>query len=312
MQKPTLEHDDDSSEVPTARETSELYVTARKASHCSGLPTASTWHYALLLGRQHYDPYARASCRRICHKIMKRLPQEMRDIIYENLLSGERQHVFASSADTNIQWDAHYFETGYVGTRMLRELIEYRYRSIEIHFDQDMVSLGRFLCDYVDGVGVPRGQLIKKISIMLNQKDISTSIVRLADCVPSFVPRKRLLKSLEHLFLLRRGASIRFYLSPSNYRAQGPENILEGSDFQEDLLQLIILPIFAILRRLKGARYSIATGVAGMDGRAWPSDATMYHLEDSQSVSTRPSLSIRGDLDLVWRQVQPISKPKLG
>lgn len=107
-----------------------------------------------------------ASYRSICEDIMTRMPQELRDLLYEYVLSEEDRHVPATFVDLSVMnaqfadmssVNPHYFEPEYVGRAMMRELVEYRYSTAEIWFNQEITALGPFLRSTKDYMSVRRG-----------------------------------------------------------------------------------------------------------------------------------------------------------
>jgi hypothetical protein len=155
------------------------------------------------------------TCRDLCEGMITTLPRELRDIIYEYILCDTLYKDVAVSTNepASSQAGLDYWQVEKVADTAWKELFEAWYRSVRIHMGEDLGYIERFLSLNVARLGIPRHHLITKISITFNQRDVVFLEKPLGGDVTR-VPtsRARILERLEHLFLLKRGASIHLYV----------------------------------------------------------------------------------------------------
>ncbi len=253
----------------------------------------------------HAERYAKASCYHLCQNVRNRLPRELRDIVYDYLLCDEKRDVSAVGGGNDCEpihakIRFHFWGPEYVGLPMLTELLETWYKSTRLHLGLDIGFLDDFLMEKVDFIDVPRHQLLSKILITLDQRDLVSYRNKVVeDRFKAFSPYARLLERLEALFLLREGASIHIHpYRPITGFIRRPS--LQDVDVPKRVLIDITTPIFDTLRRLKNAGYSITAVMSDDPIPQW--SYQLWNLEiDNGIVSDGVYYHPEGETALVWR-----------
>lgn len=253
---------------------------------------------------KHFESYAKASCLHLCSRVYERLPRELRDMVYQNLLLTTARNVPASPACEPIYSSPreHFWRVEYVGKVTIAELLEIWYRSTRLHLGLDIGFLERFLSERVDYLDVPRNQLVSKISVTLDHRDILSCVNNQEDCKTTSSPRKRLLERLGYLFQMKEGASIHFYAYRPNYQTQMLFSLSAVASYHQSLLKDTTSPIFDSIHRLKDCGYSIAAAVSDGAAILWPQDHQLYHLQVGRDLGSDESYFYpNSDVNMIWR-----------
>jgi hypothetical protein len=117
-----------------------------------------------------------SACRNLCEQVIATLPRELRDIIYEHILSQEVWDVAAlpTSEPTSAKTGPHYWQVEKVGNATLREILEVWYRLVRFHIGQDLGYLKRFLTSKAASLDTSRQLLVTNISIAFDSRDVET------------------------------------------------------------------------------------------------------------------------------------------
>lgn len=252
---------------------------------------------------RHFDTYGKASCRQLSQTVYETLPRELRDMVYDNILSDETRNVLASPTcdPFHAEHRAHYWRTEYVGREVLVELLEVWYRYVRFHIGMDIGFLESFLSAKVTYLNIPRCHLISKISIKLDRRDFPTISSRPKDDASALSPQKRLLERLGFLFQLKEGASIHIYANRPWTWTYADEGSFGPADFK-NLMWKITTPIFSILRRFKDSGYSVEIAVEDIAPFRWPQGHQLYVLENNREIALDDDYFYpKGYEDLVWR-----------
>jgi len=147
------------------------------------------------------EPQAQESCRKLCGRIYRLLPRELRDNIYyfvyahETIYVGpEYFHYTTHPCETDR--DAHYWDAGYVGKEVQRELIQSWYQNTLFYF-YDKRNNNEVVRKFLDmdrwQLAIKPGNFIRKVRLELD-----------ADNVHEHVPMPRIsgVQPLQHLHLL--------------------------------------------------------------------------------------------------------------
>ncbi|KAI4709350.1 hypothetical protein J4E89_006099 [Alternaria sp. Ai002NY15] len=215
------------------------------------------------------------ACRELCDNVIATLPRELRDMIYEYVLSSVVRDVAAlpTSEPTSSKSGPRYWQAENVGDATSKEILEVWYRLVRFHFGQDLGYLERFLSSQPAPLDTTRQLLVTKISIAFDLRDVGTHMQPSGGgVVRDSASRTRMLERLEHLFLLKEGASIHVYvIVPHNYTtlARTPDRYA----YQE--------------RKVLPAGYGLSTGI--MLSSTWPNNGSLY-----DSVSEKSTNDTRG------------------
>ena len=338
LRAPDVSFDDDGKkrldDAPSAQEVARLYKRACESVFCDDftqtnkstnkkqsahkrvrLSVPKAQRAVIVSWMDHFEAYGKASCRRLCQTMHDRLPRELRDIVYESLISGSMRDVSAAGGSDcepiHTKNQAHYWRPEYAGKQMITELLETWYQSTRLHLGLDIGFLETFLFEKVDFLDIPRHRVISQISITLDRRDLVSCRHEIQNEgeVKTFSPHKRLLGRLEALFLLREGASIHIYPYRPNTWTEGPDSPITHNP-QKRLLQDITTPIFDTLRRLKHAGYVIAVAIGDKPLYTWSPHVQFYHLEVCKGDESDDNyIHPQGEAELVWRTgVLPIQR----
>jgi hypothetical protein len=192
------------------------------------------------------------------------LPRELRDIIYEYILCDTLCKDVAASTNepASPQAGLDHWHVEKVGDTASKELLEVRYRPARFYMGEHLECIERFLSSNVARLGIPRCHLITKISITFKQRDVVSCKNPLGEQFSDIsTSRPRLLERLEHLFLLKRGASIHLYVIIGRM-AYCHARILELSMRHErKVLRKVTTAMSNVLSRLSAEGYCLATGI---------------------------------------------------
>lgn len=216
---------------------------------------------------KHFETYGKASCRFLCQRIATDLPRELRDMIYDHILEDEPRNVYATTCvePTYSSTSAHYWRKEYVGEAMLRELLQNWYAVVRVHIGLDLRFLGLFLTSKVPFVNESRYCLVRKISITLDNRDVtSCSLSGFDGSLKSMLPVNSSLMQLNQLTRLAPGSSIHIYAYHRRNRVYIDARYLGA--YRERLLRDLAMRLFDQFCQLKRMGYSVSLGIK--DGRA--------------------------------------------
>lgn len=120
----------------------EREIDEKKVLYKAGHELRTTRH-ALRAAKYKFDDIiskqAKRECRLLCEKVYEKLPQELRDMIYESIIADHNATFFhGKNGTTSIANGTsrlqHCFELGYIGTGMYRDMVA-RMGSIGSRFD---------------------------------------------------------------------------------------------------------------------------------------------------------------------------------
>jgi len=242
------------------------------------------------------------ACRELCENAIATLPRELRDMIYEYVLSSEVRDVAAlpTSEPTSSKVGPHYWKAEKVGDATSKELLEVWYRLVRFHVGQDLGYLKRFLSSQPAPLDTTRQLLVTKISIAFDLRDVGTHMQPSGGgVVRDSASRTRMLERLEHLFLLKEGASIHVYvIVPHSYTilARTPDRY---AYHEKKVLREVTTTIADVLSRLAAAGYGLSTGI--MLSSTWPNKGSLYDSVSEKSTNdTRSCFSTGHGSNLVW------------
>ena len=242
------------------------------------------------------------ACRNLCENVIATLPRELRDMIYEYVLSSVVRDVAAlpTSEPTCSKSGPRYWQAEKVGDATSKEILEVWYRLVRFHIGQDLGYLERFLSSQPAPLDTTRQLLVTKISIAFDLRDVGTHMQPLGGgVVRDSASRTRMLERLEHLFLLKEGASIHVYvIVPHNYTilARTPDRY---AYHERKVLREVTATIADVLSRLAAAGYGLSTGI--MLSSAWPNKGSLYDSVSEKSTNdTRSCFSTGHGSNLVW------------
>lgn len=216
------------------------------------------------------DKRLKDQCLSLCLAVQKRLPRELRDLIFGYLLleDGVHARLFHYYNTLDPKAPRHYWNEEFTGHDMLRELTESWYRSVRFDLDRSLDFLPHLLAQVDNTLKCTRQQLIGKASFKILQCDLDKWPAADANGIPS--PQSLLLKNMEYIFLLRPGARIYIILeSPLPWFSES-KNLQER---QAQFLNRVLDIMFPTLERLQKAGYALAlcidpgSNVRFMDGQ---------------------------------------------
>jgi len=232
------------------------------------------------------DNNQNTTCRDLCERMITTLPRGLRDIIYEYILCDKfyKNVVVSTNEPASSQAGLDYWQVEKVADTTLKELLEAWYRSVRFHVGEDLGYIERFLSLNVARLGISRHHLITKISITFNQRDVVFLKKKKKHPPPlggdvTRVPtsRARLLERLEHLFLLKRGASIHLYAIIGCRYTRRMMIIDDRSPHAErKVLRQVTTVMSDVLSRLSAEGYRLATGIQLSSRR--PHKSSLYDL----------------------------------
>lgn len=235
--------------------------------------------------------FAQQDCRKLCDKIYQVFPREIRDIVYDHIHSKReiclvaRVYSFwgedSSDCITYVQSKSEYhLRTGstkpvedhlwrkeYMGEKVMRELVEYYFRSVCFRFEDGWDFVQKFRVTDQWNLGWVPGEFVTNIQVSVDcsahvyetwpavQEDRwahngwnanpfgggDTSERRL-DPVEPRCPKSELLVVLESLFSFRRGTKVTLNLRCSRFDRESPS--------PEGIFEAMTPIIFPTLRRL--------------------------------------------------------------
>ena len=196
---------------------------------------------------QELRKYARKSCRELCDKACTTFPRELRDDIYEYLVSGHHQQ------------SPHLFKIGFVGSSFLRELAEHIYRTKVFTFSNDHDSFATWI-EETDSQGIKRSELVRKVKIWIMEYDLwgTYSIPRSRDGYGHKIKEnlEKLQGALGSLFSLRKGSQILIRVVVNKAGRDG----WTRNDSQRDQAFVKMLhTMFPFFNSLRDAGYSVTT-----------------------------------------------------
>jgi hypothetical protein len=170
------------------------------------------------------EQLAQSECLNLTHRVMSKLPRELRDMIYSHLSTRsheliEREH-FRTTMDplTRLysynfdRWKAqhfpeHYWSTPYVPETFYQELVENYYRTSTFHFSSDPGVMKRFLTNYELCMGILPVSLVSNIEIALNAVSHDRGSFR---AYMFGIPKspERMKEALEGIWELKHGARV--------------------------------------------------------------------------------------------------------
>jgi hypothetical protein len=207
------------------------------------------------------------------------LPRQLRDIIYEYILCDTLYKDVAASTNepASSQAGLDHWHVEKVGDTASKELLEVWYRPARFHMGEHLEYIERFLSSNVARLGIPRRHFITNIGITFKQRDVVSCKKPLGEQFSDIcTSRPRLLERLEHLFLLKRGASIHLYVIICRM-AYCHARILELSTRHErKVLRKVTTAMSNVLSRLSAEGYCLATGIHFPSGR--PDKYPLYDL----------------------------------
>lgn len=210
-------------------------------------------------------------------------------MIYEYVLSSEARDVAAlpTSKPTSSKAGPRYWQAERVGNAASKEILEVWYHLVRFHIGQDLGNLKRFLSSQAASLDTSRQLLVTNISIAFDLRDVGTHMQSSGGGVVSdSSSRTRMLERLEHLFLLKQGASVHVYVivpHSCTILARTPDRY---AYHERKLLREVTTTIADVLSRLAVAGYGFSTGI--MLSSRWPNDGSLY-----QSVSKRSTNDTR-------------------
>lgn len=245
------------------------------------------------------------SCRDLCERMIDALPRELRDMIYEYVLSDTicRNVAASTNEPTSSQAGPHYWHVEIIGATASKELLGVWYCSVRFHMGEDLGFIERFLSSNVICLDTPRHRFITKISITFNQRDVGSCRKSLeGEAANVSMLRTRLLERLEHLFLLRRGASIHVYVVVGCRDTRRAMMADRSSRHEKKVLRDVTTVMSDVLSRLSADGYRLATGIHLSSSR--PNKDTLYDLCPGDSSVDRGDYFVTGDESgLIWRYV---------
>jgi hypothetical protein len=243
-----------------------------------------------------------SACRNLCEQVIATLPRELRDIIYEHILSQEVWDVAAlpTSEPTSAKTGPHYWQVEKVGNATLNEILEVWYRLVRFHIGQDLGYLKRFLTSKAASLDTSRQLLVTNISIAFDSRDVETHMQPTGGgVVRDSSSRTRMLERLEHLFLLKEGASIHIYvIVPHSYTllAEAPTRY---AHHERKVLREATTAISNVLIRLATTGYSLSTAI--MLASRWPNNGSLYDMVSERSKRDARSCFVTGNgSNLMW------------
>jgi len=243
-----------------------------------------------------------STCRKLCENVIATLPRELRDMIYENILSSITRDVAAlpTSEPTSSKSGPRYWQAEKVGDATSKEMLEVWYRLVRFHIGQDLGYLKRFLSSQPAPLDKTRQLLVTNISIAFDLRDVGPHMQPSGGgVVRDSASRTRMLERLEHLFLLKEGASIHVYvIVPHSYTilARTPDRY---AYHERKVLREVTTTIADLLSRLAAAGYGLSTGI--MLSSRWPNNGSLYDSVSERSTNdTRSCFSSGHGSNLVW------------
>ncbi|KAF1850259.1 uncharacterized protein K460DRAFT_269872, partial [Cucurbitaria berberidis CBS 394.84] len=182
---------------------------------------------------------ARRECRPLCEKMHAKLPQELRDIICESIISdhnatffhGENHETTVANGTSPLQ---HCFEPAYTGKGMHKDMVVSLGRlGSRFDFRGHHELLGTVFEQYLVEFGLDLATTIKRIGLLVTERDLKT--------------RETMFERLENLFKLSPGTAMYIFIET------GDKTLPQVKRQFRRVLRVL----FPLLHRLKDAGYLI-------------------------------------------------------
>ncbi|KAH8722995.1 hypothetical protein GQ44DRAFT_711175 [Phaeosphaeriaceae sp. PMI808] len=142
---------------------------------------------------------AQASCQRICKSLYSKLPRELRDTIYEDIVEPDNvyagiQYLENRGNPSEESRDAHYWDTKYVGETVRVELIQTWYRVSMFYFwdrKKNDEIIDKFFSFDRWGMGLKPHEYLSRVRFDLGDEILHNGSCRSAyggECVPKEYP----------------------------------------------------------------------------------------------------------------------------
>jgi hypothetical protein len=183
---------------------------------------------------------AKRTCRPLCEKMHEKLPRELRDMVYKDVITDNGNATFfcgedSTAAYTNGQLALHHcFDPAYTGTGMHKDMIqELCRRGVRFDFRGRHDMLSKVMQQYESELGLNLADMVKDVGITISE-----------DCLRF---RERMLERLEALFKFSNGTTIYVFVE-----AAGNTQSQMVHSFRR-----ILRATFNLLERLKTAGYAL-------------------------------------------------------
>jgi hypothetical protein len=172
---------------------------------------------------------------------------------------------------------------------------------------QDLGYLNRFLSSNAACLDQPRHHFITKISITFDERDVSSCRKPLdGELIKVSTSRARLLERLEHLFLLKHGASIHIYVTVP-FKFSRHANLDRYPGFERKVLREVVSVMSDTLSRLRAAGYNLATGLTVSSRR--PENDSLYDLLSGNApIDGHSHFVNEDDSGSIWRYVLDLAR----
>ncbi|KAH7074231.1 hypothetical protein FB567DRAFT_191895 [Paraphoma chrysanthemicola] len=139
--------------------------------------------------RDTLKPYAQAICLHFSKKVLSKLPREMRDIVYEYLVTPDyiwvgTEYFTNTGPPCDVQRDAHFWSPAYVGDAMQAEIVQTWYRTSLFYLwnrAKNHELIERFLTQDRWGIGVLPHEHISRLRFdlgddLIHQREIRVHV----------------------------------------------------------------------------------------------------------------------------------------
>jgi len=232
------------------------------------------------------EAYAQHGCRELCAAMQRTLPRELRDMVYDHILSPTRDepiYIYGDCLDTidgphrgiiaafaKPYGHAHMCSEDFVGLDTMSEFARRWYCHTKLRMFLTPTEVAKFLETDFWGLGVESDRLLRHVEVKVCEKEDEDNVTPLKQC----------------LFKLAPGASIVFHVRTTSILGNGPHDYDE--EFTMFLLSERVSALFPLMRQLIEAGYELYGALDGyedfrvtpatLDREVWK-DTLMAHCE---------------------------------
>jgi hypothetical protein len=187
----------------------------------------------------HFEAQAKRECRQICETVYQRLPRELRNMVYDELIT-EKTATFYDGPDNIVLLangcnELQYcFDAEYTGPDMLKDMIEeLNHRGARFDFRHRHALLGKAF-EQCSGLGFDLAPILTRVGVTINKRDLKT--------------REVMKERLKELYKMKKGAKVFFFIETS-----GKTKAQIVHSFSS-----VLRMIFPVLQELEDAGYKVS------------------------------------------------------